>query len=63
MTWVQRTLLYLPILFLICVVYAGQRCTNARDTIALAVRLTVKSFVYTVVLVVVMWLCAVLFIG
>ena len=49
---IVRVLIYLPMLFLICVVVIGQRHDNARDTLRGAVRATVRMFVYTVLLVV-----------
>jgi hypothetical protein len=49
---VLRLLIYLPVLFLICVVCIGQRHDNARDTLRGALRATVRMFVYTAILVV-----------
>lgn len=62
MSWLVRLLIYVPVLLLICIVYAGQRHDNARDTIRTSVRMTVRMFVYTVVLVVGMQVCEFLFI-
>lgn len=62
MIWLGRLLIYAPVLFLIMIVYAGQRHDNARDTVRTAARMTVKGFVYTLVLIVVMFALEWLFI-
>lgn len=62
MSWLSRLLLYLPVLFLIMIVYAGQRHDNARDTLRTAGRMTVKGFVYTLALIAVMFTLEWLFI-
>jgi hypothetical protein len=59
---VLRFLIYLPVLFLICVVVIGQRHDNAKDTLRGAVRATVRMVVYTVILVVGMQAVQLLFI-
>jgi hypothetical protein len=51
MTWTVRLLLFVPVLFLVCIVVIGQRYDNARDTLRGALRATVKMFVYTLLLV------------
>ncbi len=52
--WVVRLLIYIPVMFLILVVYVGQRHDNARDTIRESARATVKWVSLTIVLVVIM---------
>ena len=52
--WIVRLLIYIPVMFLILVVYIGQRHDNARDTIRESVRATVKWVSWTIVLVVIM---------
>ncbi len=49
-----RVLLYVPILYLIMIVYVGQRHDNARDTLRGAGKLTVKGLLYTAILVLIM---------
>ena len=62
MSWLVRLLIYVPVLFLVCIVCIGQRHDNARDTVRAAARATVKMFVYTVLLVAGMQLCELLFV-
>jgi len=62
MSWILRFLLYVPVLYLITIVFAGQRHDNARDTLRSALRMTVRAFVYTVVLILVMFVLEWLFI-
>lgn len=57
-----RLLIYLPVLFLICVVVIGQRHDNVRDTLRGSVRATIRMFLYTVLLVVGMQAVQLLFI-
>ncbi len=62
MTWLIRLLIYIPVLFLVMVVYVGQRHDNARDTLRGAARLTGKGLVYTGVLILIMEILGWLFI-
>lgn len=62
MAWIGRLLLFLPVMFLIATVYAGQRHDNARDTLHSALRLTFEGVVSLALLVLAMQLLAVLFI-
>ena len=61
MNWLVRLLLYVPILFLVMIVYTGQRETTARATIPQAAKKTVKFTIYSVVLVVAMEVIEALF--
>lgn len=51
MNWLVRLLLFVPVIWLIMIVYAGQKETNAKDTLRAAGRKTVKFVAWTVVLV------------
>ena len=52
MSWLVRLLLYVPILFLVMIVYTGQHETTAAATLRQATRKTWKFTYYTVLLVV-----------
>lgn len=54
MSWLLRFLVYVPVLFLILVVYVGQKHERAPAILADATRKTVKWTAWTVVLVVIM---------
>ncbi len=54
MSFLIRLLIYIPVLYLVMVVYVGQRHDNARDTLRGAARLTGKGLVYTGVLILIM---------
>lgn len=54
MTWLFRFALYVPILFLVMIVYVGQHETTARAILPKAVRKTIKFTLYTVLGVVIM---------
>lgn len=48
MTWLFRLGLYVPVLFLVMLVYVGQHETSAAATLPKALRKTVKFTLYTV---------------
>lgn len=54
MTFPIRVLLYVPILYLVMIVYVGQRHDNARDILRGAGKLTGKGLFYTAILILVM---------
>ena len=62
MPWLVRLLLFLPVIFLIALVYAGQRHDNARDILHSSLRISLKSTIYLVLLVVVMQLLHAIFV-
>lgn len=49
MSWLFRLALYVPVLFLVMLVYVGQHETSARATIPKAARKTLRFTIYTVV--------------
>jgi hypothetical protein len=63
MSLLVRLAIYLPVLYLIAVVIVGQHCDNARDTLHLAARRTLRWVVWSLTLVGAMFLLAILFIG
>ncbi len=54
MSWLVRLAVFVPMLYLVMVVYVGQRHDTAADTLRSAVRPTVKGILYIAILVVVM---------
>ena len=60
--WVVRLLIYIPVMFLILVVFLGQKHDNAADTLREAVFKTLKWVAWTIVLVLVMEICFWLFV-
>ena len=62
MSWLIRLLIYIPVLYLVMVVYVGQRHDNAPDTLRGALRLTSKGLVYTGILILIMEILGWLFI-
>ena len=62
MSWLIRLLIFIPVIYLVMVVYVGQRQDNAADTLRLAVRPAAKGVLYTVILVLVMQVLQWLFI-
>ncbi len=52
-----RLLIYIPVMFLILVVFLGQKHDNAADTLRESVRKTLKWVGWTIVLVLVMQVC------
>lgn len=60
--WLVRLLIYVPVMFLILVVFLGQKHDNAADTLRESVFKTAKWVGYTIALVVVMELCFLLFV-
>lgn len=60
--WLLRLLIYIPVVYLVMVVYVGQRQDNAVDTLRQAVRPALKGVLYTVILVLVMQILQFLFI-
>lgn len=60
--WLLRLLIYIPVVYLVMVVYVGQRQDNAADTLRLAVRPACKGVLYTAILVLVMQVLEWLFI-
>ena len=61
--WLVRLLIYIPVMFLILVVFLGQKHDNAADTLREAVPKTFKWVVWTIVLVLVMEVCFWAFVG
>ncbi len=55
--WFVRLLIYIPVMFLILVVFLGQKHDNAADTLRESVRKTLKWVGWTIVLVLVMQVC------
>ncbi len=55
--WLVRLLIYIPVMFLILVVFLGQKHDNAADTLREAVLKTLKWVGWTIVLVLVMQIC------
>ncbi|MEE9127423.1 MAG: hypothetical protein V3U11_09810 [Planctomycetota bacterium] len=55
--WLVRLLIYIPVMFLILVVFLGQKHDNAADTLRESVRKTLKWVGWTIVLVLVMQVC------
>ena len=62
MSWLLRLVLFVPIIWLIMVVYAGQKETNAKDTLRSAGRKTFKFVAWSVALVGLMLLLEAVFI-
>lgn len=62
-TWLVRLLIYIPVMFLILVVFIGQKHDNAADTVWESVAKTVKWVSWTIVLVLVMEVCFWAFVG
>jgi hypothetical protein len=60
--WFVRLLIYIPVMFLILVVFLGQKHDNAADTLRESGIKTIKWVGYTIVLVVVMELCFLVFV-
>lgn len=60
--WFVRLLIYIPVMFLILVVFLGQKHDNAADTLHEAGLKTIKWVGYTIVLVLVMELCFLVFV-
>lgn len=54
MSWVVRFAIYVPIVFLIMVVYTGQGQADAAGVVRIAARKTVKVVWWTIVLVLAM---------
>ena len=48
MTWLFRLALYVPVLFLVMLVYVGQHETTARATLPKALGKTVRFTIYTI---------------
>ena len=46
-----RMLIFVPVMYLIMIVYAGQKETDARGVLRIAGRKTIKALVWTVILV------------
>lgn len=63
MTLAFRLAVYVPVLFLIALVVVGQQQSSAAGTVHAAARRTVRWFVWTAVLVLVMVVLELLFIG
>ncbi|HEX6811530.1 MAG TPA: hypothetical protein VF384_07895 [Planctomycetota bacterium] len=63
MSLLLRIAVYIPVLFLIAVVVTGQHHTTARDTARAAAVRTVRWLIWSVVLVVSMFVLELLFIG
>ena len=61
MALLVHLLFLVPSLYLVCVVYAGQRHDNARDTLHAALRLSFKCLWNLAILVAVMQICQFLF--
>ena len=55
--WFVRLLIYIPVMFLILVVFIGQKHDNAADTLRESVAKTVKWVGWTIVLVLLMEAC------
>ena len=55
--WLVRLLIYIPVMFLILVVFLGQKHDNAADTLRESVRKTLKWVGWTIALVLVMQVC------
>jgi hypothetical protein len=51
MSLLIRLLIFVPVIFMIMIVYAGQKETDAKGVLRVAGRKTVKAFIWTVVLV------------
>ena len=60
--WLIRLAIFVPVLYLVMVVYVGQRQTTAADTLRSAVRPTVKGVLYIAILVASMAILQALFI-
>ncbi len=60
--WLVRLLIYIPVMFLILVVFIGQKHDNAADTLRESALKTVKWVGWTIVLVLVMELCFLAFV-
>ena len=61
--WLVRLLIYIPVMFLILVVFIGQKHDNAADTMRESAAKTVKWVGWTIVLVLVMEVCFWAFVG
>lgn len=61
--WLVRLLIYVPVMFLILVVFLGQKHDNAADTLRESVAKTFKWVGWTIVGVLVMELCFWMFVG
>lgn len=60
--WLVRLLIYIPVMFLIMVVFIGQKHDNAADTVRESMLKTMKWVGWTIVLVLVMELCFLAFV-
>ncbi len=61
MDWLLRLVIYVPVVYLVMIVYAGQHQEDARGALRAAVKSTAKVVLWTVVAVAVMELLEYLF--